>query len=163
MEVFGKILSFVKESTKTFFIIAGLCIAIIFFSENLGTESIQELFNPYLKLTLIVCILGIVANCSQFIFNFANRKYQAYTRRKNSINRLNNLSKAERLILAKYIMGEVRVLSLDTNDGTIADLTRCGFIFQSTPYMDGGSYCQHNITDWTWDYLLKNKRLVCGD
>jgi hypothetical protein len=160
-ELFEKVLSFAKESTKTFFIIGGLCIAIIFFSDSLGTELIRDSLNPYPKLTLIVCALGITGNSFQFVAGIIRNKYTSHIRLTNSKRRLSSLTSEEKEILGKYIEFQTRAQSLDTNSGVVYDLKRVGFIFESTEFYDSyGSFSQHNITDWVWDYLNTNPELV---
>jgi hypothetical protein len=159
-ESLEKVLSFVKESTKTFFIVGGTCAAIIFFSEEIGTQSIKDTLDPVLKVILIISSLGLFSNLLQAISVFAKTKYSNIVKKSNCIKRANSLTAQEKEVLSIYITEGVRTLSLDLNDGTTSELARCGFVFQSTGYMDGGSFCKHNITDWAWDYLNKNKGLL---
>lgn len=60
-----------------------------------------------------------------------------------------------------YVKEGVRSKSLDSNDGSVVELERAGIIFQSTQYMDFGSNCKYNVTDWAWDYINKRPELVC--
>ena len=133
---FDKLLSFVKESTKTFFIVGGTCFVLIFFSEFIGTQKITETVDPFLR-----------------TYSFIRSQINKQKRKSNSLKRIKNLTDYEKEILILYISNGVRSYSLDSNDGNVRELERAGIIFQSTNYMDGGSHCKYNVTDWAWDFM----------
>ncbi|WP_444898462.1 hypothetical protein ACJJIX_15960 [Microbulbifer sp. VAAC004] len=79
---YEKILSFVKESTKTFFIAGGTCLVLIFFSDLIGTESIRDAINPFLKVLLIICVLGIIYSWGQTTISIAKNYVDKKQRKK---------------------------------------------------------------------------------
>ncbi len=156
----SEILSFVKESSRTFFIVGGTCLLLLFFSESLGTESIRDATRPVLVVLLIVCGLGIAYSIGEGAIRSGRLIIDARARRRNTIRRLSMLTEYEKFILSAYFKEGVRSKSLDSNDGSVAELHRIGVIFQSTPYMDWGSHCKYNVTDWAWDYLAEHPELL---
>lgn len=150
---FDKFLSFIKESSKTFFIAGGTCAILILFSDFIGTQSIRDFANPFLKLILIVSILGILYTLGEVLFSYFRSESKIRKRKNNSLQRINKLTEYEKTILSLYVKDGVRSKSLDSNDGNVTELERAGILFQSTGYMDWGSHCQYNLTDWAWDYI----------
>ena len=150
---FDKLLSFVKESTKTFFIVGGTCFVLIFFSEFIGTQKITETVDPFLRVILIICSLGLLSNFFQSTYSFIRSQINKQKRKSNSLKRIKNLTDYEKEILILYISNGVRSYSLDSNDGNVRELERAGISFQSTNYTDGGSHCKYNVTDWAWDFM----------
>jgi hypothetical protein len=157
---YDKLLSFVKESPKTFFVVGGTCAILIFFSDKIGTEIVRDTLNPILKVIFIICILGISYTTGDIIVKYVKTKREVAVRRKNSEKRINNLTDYEKFILSGYINEGIRSKSLDSNDGSVVEPARAGIIFQSTKYMDMGSHCKYNITDWAWEYLQSNPDVI---
>jgi hypothetical protein len=160
--MFKEILSFAKESTKTFFIIGGLCTAVIFFSDLIGTEVIRESTDPYLKAILLICALGITANFIQFASKICGDKYTSYKGLVRNKRFIKLLTPIEKEVLWKYVELQTRVQSLNLNSGIVTNLVKIGAIYESTHMFDDvfGANCQFNISDWWWEYLNENPDLI---
>ena len=157
---YDKILAFVKESTRTFFIVGGTSAALIFFSDQMGTQSIRDAINPFLKVVLLICCLGVIYTIFEATIKVVKSSRQQKQRKQNLIRRIENLTEYEKFILEEYVKDGVRNKSLNSNDGSVVELERSGIIFQSTGYMDHGSNCQYNVSDWAWEYIKVNPEVV---
>ena len=105
---------------------------------------------------LLVCIgVYAVQKGKRWLFRIQSRRIVK--------ERLHSLTEDEKQILRYYIYEKTKTNVLQIGDGIVNGLESSRIIFRSTnagSLIGGFSY---NITDFAWDYLNKNQRLLDGE
>lgn len=83
-------------------------------------------------------------------------------RQKGIVNRLENLTEAEKQILRYYFANNTRGNILRIENGDVQALTLAGIIFRSSSLGSVLEGFAHNITEFAWDYILQDPHVLEG-
>lgn len=74
---------------------------------------------------------------------------------------LSSLSRVEKGILARYILGGTTTIAFDMRDGIVNGLIAKGILYRSSQYTNPMSYdLDTNIQSWGWEYIKNHPEFL---
>lgn len=165
-DVTESLLEFLKLAPRYLVAVAIVCAILLFtpqeLQQTLGTTKFVNDYRQWIGLALVsslgVWLVAIVAWVGEWVRGLWLEKRW----RKSVASRLENLTEPEKQILRYYFAKNTRGNKLRIENGDVQALTHAGIIFHSASLGSVLEGFAHNITDFAWEYILKNPHVLNG-
>jgi hypothetical protein len=165
-EIAKVFLDFLKLAPR-FLAAMGFAAALLLFSgdqslKRLGLSEFVEKWRFALGLTLVACAALLATHLSAYLLGRAKRGWHKRKIDRRMIERLQQLTEAEKQILRYYLAYQTRANMLRVENGVVQELVSEGIIYQSASVGSLLEGFAHNISDLAWDYLNVHPELLEG-
>jgi len=160
-----KILDFLKLKLSVLVAISIALAAFLFLPDNaarlFGIDALRLQYRSYAGCAFLVTVSLVVVQLFGKAWGCIRERSEVQKLRLELIERLSNLSPAEKQILCGYILPQKRTQNLSIRDGNVTGLCAAGILCRASNF--GSIYGKgfaFNIQDWAWDYLNANQTLI---
>lgn len=139
--------------------------------DSLGFIDLQQTARAVPETAFLISLSLLLAGVLITVISWVNTVICSIMRqisvRKAQKTFFRNLTSAEQAVLSRYIKGRTRTLNFYSDDPTIIDLARRGFLHQLAMHerfqTDSRNRAPFAIEDVAWEYLIKHPELVCRE
>ncbi len=159
-----QVFDWLKFSGKQAFIMCVISTLMLFSSEEvldkLGLINARDSLQLWIGLVWLLSVSILGAEILYPIYKWISQRVTWYFNVKHYQKRLHVLTDGEKRLLAQYIDGNTRTISVKYSDGVAKELESSVVIRRASMVAHYHDVFPYNIQPWAWEYLTKNPQLL---
>lgn len=159
-------LEFLKLAPRYLVAVSIVAGALLFFPiswlEKIGLQDFASEYRQWLGFAFLVSATLWVVGIALSAWNAITDRLFRRSVRQHVMRRLSSLTEDEKQILRYYIAKDTRANMLKVDDGVVQGLVADRIIYRSASIGHMVEGFAHNITDFAWDHLHANPKLLTG-
>lgn len=165
-EIATTVLEVLKLAPRYLAAVAVVCGVLVFANQTaldgLGLREFTENNRHWIGLAFLASAAVALLDGAKEVAGWVRTQVATAKLRQKRLDRLHSLTEEEKQILRYYFAKQTRTNSLRIQDGIVQGLVAAGIIHQSASLGDLHSGFSYNISEFAWDYLNTNPKILEG-
>jgi len=166
----SKIAQFALDVLKLaprYFVALTLISAVFLFSpeaflKKIGLDQLANDYRPWFGGVFVVSAILWLVDRSIPVLQWIRKIHASRQLRNKQLKKLQSLTEDEKKILRFYVANQTKANILTIGDGVVNGLVSAGVIVRAHTMSVENDRFAYNITEFSWQHLNENKRLLAG-